>query len=208
MKGFFGMLNVIRKKTLLFVTKPLYDNFMLILVIANTVILSMSGLVDTSQSPYAQLNTIFTFLFAADLLLKVFAYGIGFFGDIMNLFDSFVVCISIVEMSFGSGGSNLSALRAVRILRAFRVLRITRLIRTLNYMRIVMSVVSSIITEFVYIFMLLALFMFIYTLLGMQIFGGQFLPESVTGIRQSFDTFFGAFFTVFQVLTVENWNDI
>jgi hypothetical protein len=56
--------------------------------------------------------------------------------------------------------------------------------------------------------MLLALFMFIYTLLGMQIFGGQFLPESVTGIRQSFDTFFGAFFTVFQVLTVENWNDI
>lgn len=202
MKGFFGMLNVVRKKTLLFVTKPVYDNFMLILVIANTVILSMSGLVDTSQTPYAQLNTIFTFLFAADLLLKIFAFGIRFFGDIMNLFDSFVVCISIVEMSFGSGGSNLSALRAVRILRAFRVLRITRLIRTLNYMRIVMSVVSSIITEFVYIFMLLALFMFIYTLLGMQIFGGQFLPESVTGIRQSFDTFFGAFFTVFQVLTV------
>jgi hypothetical protein len=146
MKGLFGMLNVIRKKTLLFVTKPLYDNSMLIFVIANTVILSMSGLVDTSQTPYAQLNTIFTFLFAADLLLKVFAFGIGFFGDIMNLFDSFVVCISIVEMSFGSGGSNLSALRAVRILRAFRVLRITRLIRTLNYMRIVMSVVSSIIT--------------------------------------------------------------
>lgn len=56
--------------------------------------------------------------------------------------------------------------------------------------------------------MLLALFMFIYTLLGMQIFGGQFLPESVTGVRQSFDTFFDAFFTVFQVLTVENWNDI
>lgn len=65
-----------------------------------------------------------------------------------------------------------------------------------------MSVISSIITEFVYIFMLLTLFMFIYTLLGMQIFGGQFLPESVTGVRQSFDNFFNAFFTVFQVLTV------
>jgi hypothetical protein len=137
----------------------------------------MNGFVNTDLSPYSNINTVFTFIFAADLMLKVFAYGFQFFGDIMNLFDSFVVCISIVEMSFGSGGgSNLSALRAVRILRAFRVLRITRLIRSLSFMRIVMSVVSSIITEFVYIFMLMALFMFIYTLLGMQIFGGQFLP--------------------------------
>lgn len=56
--------------------------------------------------------------------------------------------------------------------------------------------------------MLLALFIFIYTLLGMQIFGGELLPQSVTGIRQNFDTFFNAVFSVFQLLTVENWNDI
>lgn len=146
MKGLVGILNVMRKKTLLFVTSSIYDNFMLILVIANTIILAMNGLVDTDSSPFTQLNTVFTFAFAADLFLKIFAFGIQFFGDIMNMFDAFVVSISIVEMSFGSGGSNLSALRAVRILRAFRVLRITRLIRTLNYMKIVMAVVSSIIT--------------------------------------------------------------
>ncbi len=50
--------------------------------------------------------------------------------------------------------------------------------------------------------MLLSLFIFIYTLLGMQIFAGQFFPQSITGIRQSFDTFFDAVFSVFQVLTV------
>jgi hypothetical protein len=208
MTGILGVFNVMRKKVLLFVSRPVYDNSMLLIVLINTVIMSMNGLVDTDQSPYSDMNTIFTYVFAVDLFLKIFAYGIGFFTDVMNLFDTLVVGISIVELSFGSGGSNLSALRAVRILRAFRVLRITRLIRSLSYMRIVMSVVSSIITEFVYIFMLLALFMFIYTLLGMQIFGGQFMPESVTGVRQSFDTFFDAFFSVFQVLTVENWNDI
>ncbi len=96
MKGVFGVVNVLRKKTLLFVTQPLYDNLMLVLVIVNTVILSMNGLVDTDQSPYAEMNTVFTFVFAADLVLKVFAFGMEFFGDIMNLFDSFVVCISIV----------------------------------------------------------------------------------------------------------------
>ncbi len=146
MKGILGIFNVMRKKMLLFVTRPIYDNTMLVMVLMNTAILSMNGLVDTDQSPYSDINTVFTFVFAIDLFLKIFAYGIYFFGDIMNLFDSFVVGISIVEMAFGSGGSNLSALRAVRILRAFRVLRITRLVRSLSYMRIVMSVVSSIIT--------------------------------------------------------------
>ena len=71
-----------------------------------------------------------------------------------------------------------------------------------------MGVVTSIITEFIYVFLLLSLFVFIYTLLGMQIFGGNFPSEIVTGIRQNYDTFFNALFTVFQVMTIENWNDI
>jgi hypothetical protein len=88
------------------------------------------------------------------------------------------------------------------------VLRVTRLVRSLSFMKIVMAVVVSVISEFIYIFMLLALFVFIYTLLGMQIFGGTLLPLSVSGIRQNFDTFYNSLFAVFQLLTVENWNDI
>lgn len=42
----------------------------------------------------------------------------------------------------------------------------------------------------------------------MQIFGGNFPSENVTGFRQNYDTFFNALFTVFQVMTMENWNDI
>ncbi len=118
----------------------------------------------------------------------------------MNLFDTGVVAISLVELFVG-GGSNLSALRSIRILRAFRVLRITRLIRSLSYMRVIMGVVNSVITEFMYVFFLLWLFIFIYTLLGMQIFGGSFVSQNVTGIRQNYDTFFNALFTIFQVLT-------
>ena len=42
----------------------------------------------------------------------------------------------------------------------------------------------------------------------MQIFGGNFPSDNVTGFRQNYDTFFNALFTVFQVMTMENWNDI
>lgn len=146
MRGIFGIVTVLRKKMLLLINKPLYDNFMLMLVLANTVILSLNGLVNTTSTALTNLNFAFTIIFAVDLGLKIFAYGFEFFNDIMNLFDSFVVTISIVELTIGIGGANLSALRSIRILRAFRVLRVTRLIRSLSYMKIVMQVVSSVIT--------------------------------------------------------------
>jgi hypothetical protein len=75
-------------------------------------------------------------------------------------------------------------------------------------MSIIISIIGNIISEFVYIFLLLGLFIFIYVLLGMQIFGGNSLPIQITGIRQNFDSFFNSLVTVFQVLTIENWNDI
>lgn len=53
--------------------------------------------------------------------------------DTMNIFDSLIVILSILELIiFGySSGSGISAFRSVRIFRTFRVLRVTRLIRSL-----------------------------------------------------------------------------
>jgi hypothetical protein len=48
MKGILGFFTVLRKKTVLFINKPFYDNLMLLFVLANTVILALNGLVDTS----------------------------------------------------------------------------------------------------------------------------------------------------------------
>lgn len=61
----------------------------------------------------------------------------GYVRDPMNVFDGFLVSISIFEIVMtggGSGGGSLSAFRAIRIFRTFRVLRVTRLIRSLKYM--------------------------------------------------------------------------
>lgn len=146
-KGLFGLLRVIRKKVFLIVSHNAYDNFILLIVFLNTALMTLNGYIDTDLSPYSYINEAFTIIFIIDLFLKVFAYGINFFGDVMNLFDTAVVAVSIMEMTLGSSSTtNLSALRSIRILRAFRVLRITRLIRSLSYMRIVMGVVTSIIT--------------------------------------------------------------
>ena len=69
---------------------------MLMIVMVNTSIMAMSGFVNTDGEPYVTINLSFTILFAIDLAVKVFAYGMAFFSDVMNLFDSGVVAISLV----------------------------------------------------------------------------------------------------------------
>lgn len=58
-----------------------------------------------------------------------------------------------------------------------------------------MKVVANTLTSFIYIFILLVLFNYIYCLLGMSLFGGQFNYEDK--IRQNFDTFLNSFLAVF-----------
>jgi hypothetical protein len=127
--------------------------------------------------------------------------------DKMNYMDGTIVILSLVELLFMNGSGALSALRAVRIFRVFRVLRVARLLRGLKSMIQIINVISRSISSFIYLAMLLLLFVFIYALLGMQVFGGAFTdPEVVGTIRYNFDSFLNAFITSFIMLTTENWN--
>lgn len=76
--------------------------------------------------------------------LKLIGMGvIEYIRDTMNIFDGLIVIISLIEIGLMSGKkSAFSAFRSVRIFRAFRVLRVTKLIRSLQYMKIIMEVIS------------------------------------------------------------------
>ena len=91
--------------------------------------------------------------------------------DPINIFDLVLVTISLLEY-FLQSGSN-SGFSAFRVLRIFRVLRVTRVIRGLKYMRIIIQVISNTITSAMYIALLLLLFIFVYCILGMSVYGGK-----------------------------------
>ena len=131
----------------------------------------------------------------------------------MNLFDALIVILSLVDWIFSANGKSkkLSAFRAIRLLRTFRVLRVTKLLRSLAYMKIIIGVIVRSLKKFIYIALLLLLLIFIYSLLGMQLFGGKFNYADNKGdnrLREDFDSFVDAFVTVFQVMTQENWPDL
>jgi hypothetical protein len=142
---------------------------------------------------------------------KIIAIGIcKYLNDKMNWLDGAVVSLSIVEIvltAIGGSGGNLAAFSTLRVFRTFRVLRVARLLRALKSMQTILAVIQRSADSFFYITLLMFVFIFIFTLLGMQVFGGQFsFPDGKP--RGNFDSFIIAFLTVFQVLTTENWNSV
>jgi hypothetical protein len=121
-----------------------FDNFLTIAVFINTVALALDryGISTEEANNLSMMNTIFTWIFIVEAVLKIVGLGIvKYLKDKMNYLDCAVVMLSIVEMSFLSGsGTNLSAFRAIRIFRIFRVLRVARLLKGMKSMQIIIGV--------------------------------------------------------------------
>ena len=72
-------------------------------------------------------------------------------------------------------------------------------------MKVIISVIQRSFLDFIFIAALLFLLVLVYTLLGRQMFQGKFNFGEETRSRVNFETFPIAFATVWQVLTMENW---
>ena len=129
-----------------------------------------------TQANIEFMNKIFTWIFIVEMSMRIIARGPKqYVAETMNLLDGAVVCRSIIEMIMesaggGSGANSLQTFRTVRVFRTFRVLRVTRVLRALRSMAMVMGVIMRSFMDFILITILMFVFIFIYTLLGRQIF--------------------------------------
>uniref|UniRef100_A0A8C1UBK2 Voltage-dependent L-type calcium channel subunit alpha n=1 Tax=Cyprinus carpio TaxID=7962 RepID=A0A8C1UBK2_CYPCA len=150
-------------------------------------------------------NKVLLSLFTVEMLLKMYSLGLqGYFVAFFNRFDCFVVCGGILETVLVEmeimPPLGISVLRCVRLLRIFKVTRhwtaLSNLVASLlNSMKSIASLL-----------LLLFLFLIIFALLGMQLFGGKFNFDETQTKRSTFDSFPQALLTCFQILTGEDWN--
>eukprot|EP00347_Sterkiella_histriomuscorum_P003601 403363663 len=214
-RGFHGTFKKFRVFLKKIVLSNIFENFMLLSVLINTIVLSADryNISQDEEATLITINNFFSALFIAEMCIKLFSNGVRkYLSDKLNYLDGIVVILSIVEIILNQSGNSsgtqkLSAFKTVRIFRTFRVLRVARLLRSLRSMQVIIGVIQRSVMSFVYIASLLLLFIFIFALLGMQIFGGQFKNHEFEN-SANYDTFHDAFITVFQVLTIENWQTI
>ncbi len=110
--------------------------------------------------------------FFVEMCVKMFAMGVQqYLSESINIFDGTLVAVSLVEAI--NGGSNASSFSSLRTLRILRVLRVTRLLRSLRYMSVIIKVISATINSALYIALLFLLIIFVYSVLGIQIYKGK-----------------------------------
>uniref|UniRef100_A0A3Q3SIJ0 Voltage-dependent L-type calcium channel subunit alpha n=1 Tax=Mastacembelus armatus TaxID=205130 RepID=A0A3Q3SIJ0_9TELE len=152
-------------------------------------------------------NKVLLAMFTLEMVVKMYSLGLqAYFVSLFNRFDCFVVCGGIIETILVElaimSPLGISVFRCVRLLRIFKVTR-----HWASLSNLVASLLNSM-KSIASLLLLLFLFIIIFSLLGMQLFGGKFNFDETVTKRSTFDNFPQALLTVFQILTGEDWNTV
>ncbi len=142
-------------------------------------------------------DLVFTAIFTVELLVNLFATLVQeFFGDPWNYFDTVVVSVGLVSIVVPDmpGGDIL------KLMRTFRVFRLFKRIPSLKHL--VQSLLKSI-PAMANAYVLMTILTSIYAILCVKFFGD--ISEEA---RELFADFFTAMFTLWQVMTGDDWSNI
>ncbi|OQV23966.1 Voltage-dependent T-type calcium channel subunit alpha-1G [Hypsibius exemplaris] len=204
----FRWVSAVREQVRSFVNTKVFQRGILVSILINTLSMGVEHHLqpDELTTILEYCNFFFTGLFLIEMMCKMTADGVfGYLSNGYNLFDCVIVVLSLVEI-FQAGGSGLSVLRTFRLLR---ILKLVRFMPALKRQLVIMIKTTDNVATF---FALLILFIFIFSILSMHIFGGCGTFCKVrNGVRIScprthFDSFLWSFVTTFQILTQEDWN--
>ena len=141
----------------------------------------------------------------------------GYMRDKFNIFDAIIVFLSSVDLiiSLTTFNTQTEANNSISAFRTFRLFRIFKPVKSSKKFQDLLLTIISSIKDITISGVLLFLFIFIYILLGMELFAYKVKldPEgnlSSTGrsLTSNFDRFYNTFVTVFIILTGEDWNII
>ena len=156
------------------------------LVVVNMVLMCMpyEGMSEEYAANLEAAASIISYIFIVEMAVKLVGLGCaGYWSDGWNCLDGTIVSLSILEIVLtavlaGMEGVNISFFRILRMLRMLRVLRILRLMKSWKGLyKIIMTFIRAI-PHMSNLVVLILLTMFMFSLLGMQLFGGIFNPEA------------------------------
>ncbi|XP_062419871.1 dihydropyridine-sensitive L-type skeletal muscle calcium channel subunit alpha-1-like isoform X3 [Pungitius pungitius] len=199
----------LRRKCRVYVKSKLFHWWVIMLVLLNTLAIAMEHHRQSQRLTNWQdnANKLLLSMFALEMFMKMYALGFpSYFMSLFNRFDCFVVSTGIMELILVyMGVMSVMGISVLRCIRLLRLLKVTRYWTSLS--NLVASLLNSV-RSIACLLLLLFLFIVIFSLLGMQVFGGKFNFPNQPKPRSTFDSFPQALITVFQVLTGEDWNAV
>ncbi|XP_068804849.1 sodium channel protein type 2 subunit alpha isoform X3 [Struthio camelus] len=187
------------------VMDPFVELAVTVCIILNTLFMAMEHYPMTEN--FSNLlkigNQVFTGIFAAEMILKIIAMDPFYYFQVgWNIFDSFIVTLSLVELF-------LSNVDGLSVLRSFRLLRVFKLAKSWPTLNMLIKIIGNSVGALGNLTLVLAIIVFIFAVVGMQLFGKSY-KDCVCKIssdcklpRWHMHDFFHSFLIVFRVLCGE-----
>ena len=166
----------IRKAFVRFKSWPLFDNFILTVIIINSFFMEFYNYDDREgKTEWNQVSDgaekIFTWIFFVEFIIKVIAMGFivhknSYLRDPWNWLDFVVVCTGMSELLTDGADTGLTALRALRVLRPLRS------INAFPSMKRLIGTLLSSLPRLANVVVFILFIFFLFGILGVKIFQG------------------------------------
>lgn len=179
-------------------TSSWFSRTILALIVLSGILVGMETYPPFSEGYYwgeilQRTQTLIVGVFVIEIIMKIAACGSrpwNYFKEPWNLFDFTVVAVCLLPLNMHSAA----------VVRLARILRALRMVTVLPRLRLLVSALLRSIPSLGYIGVLLGLHFYIYSVIGTVTFGKND-PVRFGNLHRTAAT-------LFQVLTLEGWNDV
>ena len=201
--------NEIRAKLWHLVMSERFEWGIMICIVLNTMTMGIKfyGQPHELTQTIEYLNYGFATIFTLEAIIKLFAMGLrDYFRVGWNVFD-FVVVLATLAGYIVKAVTGVSLGSFATVIRGFRIARLFRLIRGAPKLRELVNTIILTLPALGNISGVLMMLFFIYAVMGVQLFSGVKLGDSLNAMA-NFQTFWDAILILMRSATGENWNGI
>ncbi|NXM81601.1 SCN5A protein, partial [Oenanthe oenanthe] len=203
----------IKEKVAAFIKDPFFDLTITVCIVMNTLFMALEH---NNMSPTFKFmlkigNLVFTGIFIAEMILKIIALDpYYYFQQPWNIFDSVIVTLSLIELSFPKHKSKKERRKGgtLSVLRSFRLLRVFKLAKSWPTLNTLIKIICNSLGALSNLTLVLAIIIFIFAIVGVQLFGRNY-ALNCTKIakdckpRWHMKDFFHSFLVIFRILCGE-----
>uniref|UniRef100_U3JW60 Sodium channel protein n=1 Tax=Ficedula albicollis TaxID=59894 RepID=U3JW60_FICAL len=203
----------IKEKVAAFIKDPFFDLTITVCIVMNTLFMALehNNMSPTFKSMLKIGNLVFTGIFIAEMILKIIALDpYYYFQQPWNIFDSVIVTLSLIELSFPKHKSKKERRKGgtLSVLRSFRLLRVFKLAKSWPTLNTLIKIICNSLGALSNLTLVLAIIIFIFAIVGVQLFGRNY-ALNCTKIakdckpRWHMKDFFHSFLVIFRILCGE-----
>ncbi|XP_051859444.1 sodium channel protein 60E isoform X3 [Drosophila albomicans] len=183
------------------VRDPLFELAITLCIVLNTAFLAMEhhGMSESFRNALDVGNKVFTSIFTFECIVKLMALSKEFFLCGWNIFDLLIVTASLLDIIF-------ELVDGLSVLRGLRLLRVLKLAQSWTTMKVLLSIIISTIGALGNLTLILVIVIYIFAVIGMQLFSKDYTPEKFDPDpvpRWNFNDFFHSFMMIFRILCGE-----